>query len=107
MNLHVIGNVLNGSVGTCKVDAVDIALYTDASGAPGSLVYDAKLLLPGDGAGAKTFTWSSNQSTVLSFDIVDLHPGGSPSEVLLDFSTRYWLRVKLLVDFLGDSGTAR
>jgi len=97
-------------VGTCSLDAVDIAIYSDSSGAPsGAEKYSAKLLLPGDAPGSNTFTWSSNTSTVISLDIVDLHPDNvvNPSKVELDFNAKYWLRVKLLVPYGGNTGTAR
>jgi hypothetical protein len=111
LTLHVLGSVGLGSSGSCTVQAVDIAIFGDASGAPDTTdLYNAKLLLPGDNSGSKTFTWSSNTSTGLSFDIVNRHGVSStanPPAVQLDFSTKYWLRVKMEVPFGGDTGTAK
>jgi len=102
----VIGSRGKGAVGTCSLNAVDIAIYGDSSAAPsGTEKYSAKLLLPGSNSGSTTFTWSSNTSTVLSLDIVNAS-SASPW-VELDFSAKYWLRVKLLVPYGGNTGTAR
>lgn len=109
LNLHVIGHVGPGSVGNCSVEAVDMAIYTDSNGAPGSLQYDAVLRLPGRAPGAGTFVWSSSSSAVLSFDIVNLNPDNTanPTSVHLPFDATYWLRVKMLAPYTGASGTAK
>lgn len=45
LSLLVLGNQGLGGVGTCSVDAVDIAIYTDSSGAPSQLVRSVELQL--------------------------------------------------------------
>jgi hypothetical protein len=110
LNLHILGSVGLGSSGSCSVQAVDIAIFSDASGAPSTDLYNAKLLLPGNNTGSETFGWSSNTSAALSFDILDRHGvdgTADPPAVLLDFSAKYWLRVKMEVPFGGDTGNAK
>lgn len=67
--------------------------------------------LPGVGdAGTptSTLTWTSNQTSVVTFDLVDLvnDPAVGPTSVYLDFGAAYWIRVKLYVPYVG-TGTAR
>jgi hypothetical protein len=60
--------------------------------------------------GSATITWSTNTSAVLSFDIVDksgANTATNPPAQLVDFSTKYWLRVQLLVNYRGNTGTAK
>lgn len=107
LNLHVIGNIGSGASGNCSVDAVDIAIYSDSSGAPDTEQYTAKLVLPGTASGSTTLTWSTNTSAVLSLDIIAQTGTEVPAAVELPFEQTYWLRVKLLVPWGGSSGSAK
>lgn len=110
LNLLVLGNQGLGGVGNCSIDAVDIAIYTNSNGAPSSKIHSVALQLPGDVGNSQTFTWNSNVSSVLSFDIVDRHSVGTsadPPALLLDYGAAYWLRVQLAANYRGNTGTAK
>lgn len=104
LNLLVLGNQGQGGVGTCKIDSVEIAIFGNSNSAPtGTAVYEKELVLAAPTkTNSKTFTWTGNVSTVLSMDIVDkssVSTSADPPAVELDFSTKYWLRVKILSDY--------
>jgi hypothetical protein len=104
LNLLVLGNQGQGGVGTCEIDSVEIAIFGNSNSAPtGTAVYEKELVLAAPTkTNSKTFTWTGNVSTVLSMDIVDkssVSTSADPPAVELDFSTKYWLRVKILSDY--------
>jgi hypothetical protein len=98
-----------GGIGSCSIDSVDIAIYSNSNGAPYSKQWSAALMLAQSG-NSKTFAWSGNTSAVLSFDIVDksTYTGADdPPAVMLFFGTVYWLRVQLSVPYGGTTGNAK
>lgn len=72
-------------------------------------VYNQVISLPGSGdAGTptSTWTWSSNATAVMAFDLVDLVNAQYPTNIELNFGAAYWLRVKLIAPYVG-TNTAR
>jgi hypothetical protein len=99
LNLLLLGNQGKGSTGNCSFSTIEIAIYTDASNAPGTKVYGARLRLGQAGKNdSRSFRYWGNYSSVISMDIVDksgANSSSNPPAVLLVYSTVYWLRVQV------------
>lgn len=120
LQLHVVGNLGRGTAGNCTLNGVSVTILgTTAAGEPDQAdqIYRQTILLPGVGDAntrPATWSWNANASAIVTFDLVDLVPGldGSnvaqvgPTNVELDFSKGYWLRVKMIVPYVG-TNTAR
>lgn len=111
LNLLILGNQGMGGVGSCSINSIDIAIYSNSNGAPDATQWSAALMLAQPSKpNSKTFAWSGNTSAVLSFDIVDKSTYTGADDlpaVLLDFDTVYWLRVQLSVPYGGTTGNAK
>lgn len=115
IQLQVVGALGRGTSGTCTLTGASISIFgTTAAGEPniGDMVYSNLMNLPGTGDGggtpAITWSWNTNQTAVVSFDLVDLQQDGpvGPSRIDLQFQTTYWLRAQLVAPYVG-SNTAR
>jgi len=103
INMQILGNVGLSSAaisGSCSLDAIDIGIFDAAQSgnydvSSSTPVYNAKVLLTG--ANQTQFTWSTNQSTTLYTDIVDITTRPEGVELVPD--KYYWLRVKLFTDY--------
>jgi hypothetical protein len=94
-----------GNVGTshppsssCSVTAVSLAVYSATpAGEPGTQLHAARVNLA-----ANAFAWSSNESTVLVFDILNESDG-----IHLPLNSAYWLSLQLIAAYGGSDGNGQ
>lgn len=102
LQVGVVGNVgrNHAASSSCSITGINVAIYAaSATGQPTTQLHSASIDMSQT---ATNFTWSTNESSVMVFDMFS-DSGG----MLVPLNSSYWVQLQLIVPYGGNDGSGQ